>query len=81
MDDINSCEKLKKRFELSGRSVVLYARAKGLQTTALQRVLNGETTGVRARSEGQTRKVFVHLRADGIYIGAFPWEKNTKEAA
>ncbi|MGE4511960.1 MAG: hypothetical protein AB7D43_12765 [Sulfurimonadaceae bacterium] len=72
---INDPINLRKRFELSGRSITLYARVKGLQKTALERVLNGEATGERTRAEGQTRKVFAHLKADGIYIGALPWEK------
>lgn len=79
--DINGPDNLKRRFELSGRTVVAYARAKNLQVTALQRVLSGVTTGERARAEGQTRKVFMHLKADGIYIGKLPWEKETEEAA
>lgn len=72
---INDPKNMRKRFETSGRSVTLYARAKGLQLTALQRVLNGEATGERVREEGQTRKVFAHLKADGIYIGTLPWER------
>lgn len=79
--EINSGENLRKRFNLSGRSVKAYARAKGLQMTALVRVLSGVTTGVRTRAEGQTRKVICSLKADSIWIGKLPWDKQEKEAA
>jgi len=75
---INSSENLKKRFDDSGRSYTKYATAKGLQETALKRVLEGVTSGIRSRKEGQTRKVIRHLKEDGIWIGRLPWEQQTK---
>lgn len=81
--DINSPENLKKRLRNSGRLAAVYATAKGLQETALRRVLNGVTNGKNVRKEGKTRKVFCHLKADGIWIGKLPWESvsEAKEVA
>lgn len=73
--DINDPELLKQRLTNSGRVAAVYAKAKGLQETALRRVLSGETNGKRARREGQTRKVISHLKKDGIWIGKLPWDK------
>ena len=82
MKDINSAEMLSDRFKKSGRSIKAYAVAKGLQATALRRVLVGITNGKNARREGQTRKVICHLKEDGIWIGKLPWEKTqVKEVA
>jgi len=75
MNDINSPENLKRRLRNSGRVAAVYAKAKGLQETALRRVLNGVTNGKNARKEGQTRKVICHLKEDGIWIGKYPWDK------
>ncbi len=76
MNDINSSENLSKRFKNSGRSIRAYATAKGLQETALRRVLVGITNGKNARKEGQTRKVICHLKDDGVWIGKLPWDKH-----
>ena len=80
--NINSPENLKRRLRNSGRVAAVYAKAKGLQETALRRVLNGVTNGKNARKEGQTRKVICHLKDDGIWIGQLPWDKpQVKEVA
>lgn len=82
MNEINSCEALMERFKKSGRGIRAYAVAKGLQETALRRVLVGITNGKNARKEGQTRKVICHLKEDGIWIGKLPWERvQEKEVA
>jgi len=75
MNNINSAELLMDRFKRSGRGIRAYAVAKGLQETALRRVLVGITNGRNARKEGQTRKVICHLKEDGIWIGQLPWER------
>ena len=81
-EEINSPENLKMRLRKSGRVAAVYATAKGLQKTALRRVLNGVTDGTVARKEGQTRKVICHLKEDGIWIGKLPWERlPSKEVA
>ena len=81
-NEINSSEKLKKRFDDGGRSFAKYATAKGLQETALKRVIFGITNGVRSTQEGQTRKVILRLKEDGIWIGRLPWEQpKAKEVA
>lgn len=82
MQDLNSAEILLERFKRSGRSIKAYATAKGLQETALRRVLVGITNGKNARKEGQTRKVICHLKDDGIWIGKLPWDRaQVKEVA
>ncbi len=82
MKEINSAETLLERFKRSGRSIKAYAVAKGLQETALRRVLIGITNGKNARKEGQTRKVICHLKEDGIWKGRLPWDKpQVKEVA
>jgi len=73
--DINDPSLLKQRLRSSGRVAAVYARAKGLQETALRRVLDGITNGKKARKEGQTRKVICHLKEDGIWVGRVPWDK------
>ncbi|WP_455756507.1 hypothetical protein [Sulfurimonas sp.] len=73
--EINDPSNLRKRFDDSGRTPAKYAVAKGLQETALRRVFDGTTNGKNARKEGQTRKVFCHLKQDGIWIGKLPWER------
>ena len=80
-ENINDAEKLRKRFDDSGRSDAKYARAKGLQETALKRVLDGTSNGKRAQEGGATRKVFCHLKADGIWIGRLPWEKEASKTS
>lgn len=80
--DINDASLLKKRFDDSGRSIKKYSVAYNLQETAVARVLSGVTNGKNSRKEGQTRRVFCHLKRDGIYIGPLPWEmKQEKEVA
>lgn len=82
IEEINSPANLKRRLRNSGRVAAVYAVAKGLQETALRRVLDGVTNGTRARKEGQTRKVICHLKEDGIWIGKLPWDKpQAKEVA
>ena len=73
--NINDPSLLKKRFDDSGRSYAKYATAKGLQETALRRVVYGKSDGTRAKEDGPARKVFCHLKQDGIWIGKLPWEK------
>lgn len=80
--EINDPSLLLKRFDDSGRSYMKYARAKGFAETSLKRVFEGKSTGKRAKENGDTRKVFCHLKKDGIWIGMLPWEKlPSKEVA
>jgi len=67
---------LKARFDAKGFSVVKYARAHGLCQPTLSLILGGDaqTTGKKKTAKGNTRKVYMRLKEDGVWIGALPWE-------
>ena len=67
---------LKERFDAKGFSVVKYARAYGLCQPTLSLILGGDemTTGKRRSRKGNTRKAYMKLKEDGVWIGALPWE-------
>ena len=77
--NINDPSLLVQRFDSSGRVVAVYARAKGLQETALRRVFDGTSNGKRAKKDGATRKIFCHLKKDEIWIGELPWEQTSNK--
>lgn len=68
-------ETLRDRFDAKGFGVMKYARAHGLSHPILSKVLAGkEVTGTHKSRKGATRKVYVQLKKDGVWLGALPWE-------
>ena len=66
-------ETLRERFDRRGFGVNKYAKAYGLHSSTLSRVLTEELTGKNA-SGGAVRKVIAQLKKDEVYIGKLPWE-------
>lgn len=66
----------RERFDKRGFSITKYARAHKLNESTLSRVLSGELTGKNApTTTGAVRKVIMRLKADGVWIGPFPWKR------
>ncbi len=65
---------MKERFDKKGFSPTSYARAKGIDRVTLYKVLDGSYDGSKKGKTGETRKIIAHLKKDGVWIGALPWE-------
>lgn len=67
-------EELRERFDKRGFGVNKYAKAYGLNSSTLSRVLSGELTG-KNDAGGTVRKVIAQLKKDHVYVGQLPWER------
>jgi len=67
---------LKERFDSRGFGVSKYAKVHGLSQPILSNVLKGDalTKGTRRTRVGVTKKVYLQLKKDDIWIGKLPWE-------
>lgn len=68
---------LRKRFDAKCLGVVKYARSHMLTQSTLSNVLDAheEISGKKNNiTTGMTRKIYLQLKCDGIWIGALPWE-------
>jgi len=67
---------IRERFDAKNFAVVKYAKNNELSQPILSRILNDDETvhGKGKNGKGVSRKIFMQLKTDGIWLGALPWE-------
>lgn len=66
---------MRKRFDNRGFGINAYARAYGVDSSILGKVLNGALDGTKNHRGGSTRRIIAQLKSDKVWIGPLPWEK------
>lgn len=66
---------LRKRFDKKGFSPTAYARAHRIRRETLYKVLDGSYDGSKKSQSGETRKIILRLKEDGVFIGKTAWEE------